>query len=73
MSLLFESSIDFQQEMLFCFIQLVGIGNYYQYNHNWPFTYWNTNVQSCQFLSALMCCVLQMLLHIAEDASKQDT
>ena len=41
---LFESPFDFQQEMLFCFVQFVGIGNCYNKmcNDNLSFTHWNT-------------------------------
>lgn len=70
MSSLFESTFEFEQEMLFCFAQLVGMGNYYDYDC--PFTYWNTDVKSSQFASALICCVLQMLFHIAKEDSEQD-
>ena len=72
MSLLFESPFNFEQEILFCFVQLVGIGNYYNYNYNYPFTYWNNDFNSCEFLSASICCVLEMLFNIAKENNKQD-
>ena len=72
---LFESPFDFEQEMLFCFVQFVGIGNCYNnmYSNALSFTHWNIDVNSHQFLSALISCVLKMFCKIVKDPYMRDT
>ena len=48
--------------MLCCFVQIVGMGN--SYNQDYPFKYWDLDVNSIEFLSALVCCILQMFCDI---------
>ena len=64
-SLLFKESFNFEQEMLYCFVEIVALENYYNEKHS--FVRWNTNVKSREFASALICCVLEMFCQIVKE------
>ena len=65
MSLLYDTPFDFENEMLCCFLQIVGLGN--SCADSRKFEWFDTSATSSHFLSALVCCVLEMLYHIAND------
>lgn len=63
-SQIFQPQYNFNTEMSCCFLQFVGVGSWYIDN---PFMYWNTDVDSWPFISALICCVLEMIYQIICD------
>ena len=64
-STLYEEPFNFDKEILCCYVEFVVMQSYYNDKH--PFVYWNTNVDSRQFASALISCVLEMFCQIVKE------